>query len=694
MLDLAIDIGGTFTDLAYFDRAKKTFFFDKVLTTPGDPSRGVADAIDNSGLKVEEVAAFIHGTTVAINAVIEKKGAQTALLTTRGFRDVLEIGRGNRPQSYNIYFRRLEPLVPRDLRFEITERMMADGSVLEPPNLSECDPIIQLLRAQKIEALAICFINSYKNPRHEMVVGRYISEKWPEGFVCLSQDLSNEYREFERTSTAVINAYVSPRVRLYLEGIDKRVLRPKFKGPFYVMQSNAGVETVEVARTKPAYMMESGPVAGVIGSARIGESLNHSNIVSFDMGGTTAKTCLVINGQPPTTETYYIGGYGRGYPLQVPVLDMVEVGAGGGSIASIDAVGAIQVGPRSAGADPGPVCYGLNGTEPTVTDANLVLGRLNPTYFLGGRMTLDRVSAERAIRDRLAIPLGKSVPEMADGIVRLANLNMAESVRLVTVRRGLDPRDFIMVAHGGGGPLHSGAIARELSIPTVVIPPVPGNFSAIGMLLADIRRDLSLTFLARFNEELPAKLEEEFKKLEVSGEAGVRREISDLQNVEFQRFADMRYVGQRHSVKVLLSNNLTSLDAFQAARNQFDEVYARQYGHSWPKQPIELTAIRVAVLGLRVRTNVGDLLYQNSRNNSEAKKGQREVFSSVASNFVRCQVYERERLEVDTVIEGPAIVEESSSTTFVDVGDSIKVDLYGCLIMQIGGNHGAKREGA
>lgn len=685
MLNLAVDIGGTFTDLAYFDPSKRKFFFEKVLTTPDDPSKGVANAIGASRVSVENTSTFIHGTTVAINAVIERQGAKTALLTTRGFRDVIEIGRGNRPESYNIYFRRLEPIVPRELRFEVSERIRADGKVLEPPNLSECDQVIEALRANRIEALAICFINSYKNPEHETIVGAYIAERWPEGIISLSHKLSQEYREFERTSTAVINAYVSPKVQQYLDRIDKRILRPKFKGPFYVMQSNAGVETIEAAERKPVYMMESGPVAGVIGSAWIGKSVGHQNIVAFDMGGTTAKTCLVIDGQPPVTETYYIGGYGRGYPLQVPVLDMVEVGAGGGSIAWMDSVGAVQVGPRSAGADPGPACYSLGGSEPTVTDANLVLGRLNPKFFLGGRMALDQSAAERAIRDRLGALLGKSVAAIADGILQLANLTMAEAVRLVTVQRGLDPRDFIMVAYGGGGPLHSGAIARELSIPRVIIPPVPGNFSAIGMLLADIRRDFSLTLLGRLDADLLIRLEEEFKNLESSGEEEMRREVSDLDKVKFHRFADMRYVGQRHSAKVLLPGSLDGGDSLERVRGQFDMVYARQYGHSWPKQPVEITAIRIAVLGLRQGVDGAGLICESGRTKAEVKNEEREVFSSVVGKFVRCPVYERVNLKVGTVLRGPVIVEEPSSTTFADVDDTLEVDSHDYLIMQVGG---------
>ena len=685
MFELAIDIGGTFTDLAFFDPESKTMGFRKVLTTANDPSDGVASVINKSGISVSQIASFVHGTTAAINAVIERTGARTALLTTRGFRDVLELARGNRPEAYNIYFRRLEPLVPRELRFEIRERISGSGEILEQPDLTEAEKIVDALRASSIEALAICFINSYRNPENEIKVGSYISNLWPEGTVCTSNEISSEYREYERSSTTVVNAYVAPRISQYLSGIENRVLRPKFKGPFYVMQSNAGIDTVDKAKKQPVYIIESGPVAGVIGTSCIGGVLGYRNLVAFDMGGTTAKACLVIDGTPPTTDTYYVGGYGIGYPLQIPALDMVEVGAGGGSIAWIDSVGSIKVGPKSAAADPGPVCYGRGGTEPTVTDANLILGRLNPEYFLGGGMHLDREAAAEAIETRLSRPLGRPVAQMADGVIRLANLAMAEAVRLVTVRRGLDPRDFVLVAYGGGGPVHASAIARELSIPTVIIPPIPGNFSAIGMLLTDVRRDYSITFLGRLDKELLARMEQESRTLEHHGENTLNKEIGGLQRIVFFRYGEMRYVGQNHSVKVLLPTTCDSDDSLEEIRNKFDKAYATHYGHSWPSQPVEITALRVVAMGLRSHASISDLQSQPSSSDRKGRIEKRDVFLSYANDFVAHNIHKRVDLQPGSRLKGPAIIEEPSSTTIVELGDSCYVDPRGYLIIQIGG---------
>jgi N-methylhydantoinase A len=685
VIELAIDIGGTFTDLAFFDLESKRFGFRKVLTTPSEPSKGVAAAIDSSDISVSDVKSFVHGTTAAINAVIEKTGARTALLTTRGFRDVLELARGNRPEAYNIYFRRLEPLVPRELRFEITERVSGSGEVLEEPNLTEAEMIVQDLRANGIEALAICFINSYRNPQNEVAVASYIKNLWPEGIVCISNEISREYREFERSSTTVVNAYVSPRIIQYLSGIEDRVLRPRFKGPFYVMQSNAGIDTAEKGKKQPVYIIESGPVAGVIGSSCIGEVLGCRNLVAFDMGGTTAKACLVVDGTPPTTDTYYVGGYGTGYPLQIPALDMVEVGAGGGSIAWVDSVGSIKVGPKSAGADPGPVCYGRGGTEPTVTDANLVLGRLNSQYFLGGGLSLNRDAAINAIQTRLSLPFGRSVAQMADGVVRLANLAMAEAVRLVTVRRGLDPRDFVLIAYGGAGPLHAGAIARELSIPVVIIPPVPGNFSAIGMLLTDVRRDYSVTFLGRLDEHLLVRLERECETLEQRGENTLSNEIPDLQEIVFTRYGEMRYVGQNHSVRVPLPKNCDTT-SLRVIRQNFDSAYARQYGHSWPGQPAEITAIRVIATGLRPHASIADIEAQAFCPSDAGREEKRDVFLPNADGYVPHSIYRRVDLQPGAHLKGPVIIEEPSSTTIVESGDSCYVDTHGYLIIKIGGD--------
>ncbi len=683
MLEVAVDIGGTFTDLAVFDRARGVMQFGKVLTTPADPAAGVTHALAAAAVPLDQATAFIHGTTVAINTVIERTGARTALITTRGFRDVLEIGRGNRPQSYNIYFQRLEPLVPRELRFEITERITGQGEVLIPPHLEELDAIVAALEAAEVEAVAICLLNSYRNPAHEIAVAAALRARWRRGPISVSHTPSREFREYERTSTTVVNAYVAPKVQRYLAGLADLLAAGRLRGPFYVVESNAGISPASAVRERPCFLMESGPVAGVIGSARVGELLGYRNVVAFDMGGTTAKTCLVIDGVPPTTDTYYIGGYGQGYPLQAPVLDMVEVGAGGGSIAWVDAVGQLHVGPRSAGADPGPVCYGRGGTQPTVTDANLVLGRLNADYFAGGQFRLDARAAKAAIHDQIAHRFDRPAPAMAAGIVDIANLTMAEAVRLVTIRRGLDPRDFVLVAYGGGGPLHAAAIARELAIPTVVVPPTPGNFSAIGMLLMDLRRDYAEAVLLPLGAEALAHMEAAFQRLQAEGRAALLAEQGDqVREVVCQRFADMRYRGQQHTVKVPLPDRLDAAGALVDVRARFDQTYEQRYGHAAPEQPAEVVGVRLAVHGLRPRATLADLrplLAEDAGAPTE-----RPVYFQADAGPLACPVYPRVALRPGQRLTGPAVIEEASSTTLVPPGDTLTVNEYGHLVLQIG----------
>jgi N-methylhydantoinase A len=625
-----------------------------------------------------EVGLLSHATTVVTNAILEESGARAALITTRGFRDVLEIGRGNRPQSYNIYFKRLDPLVPRELRFEITERMDAHGQVLTSPQLDELDDIAEALRRHRVEAVAICLLNSYRNPTHEEEIAGALAARWPDGVISISSELSREFREYERTSTTVVNAYVAPKLQRYLGGIEAVLEKKGFQGPFYVVESNAGISTATKARERACFLMESGPVAGVIGSARVGELLGHRSVVAFDMGGTTAKTCLVVDGIPPTAEEYYIGGYGEGYVLQVPVLDMVEVGAGGGSIAWVDEVGAIHVGPRSAGADPGPVCYGRGGTEPTVTDANLLLGRLNEHYFADGRMHLDRVAAERAI-EQLAQRFDMSAPKMAAGIVDLADLTMAEAVRLVTLRRGLDPRDFTLVAYGGGGPLHASAIARDLSIPTVVVPPTPGNFSAIGMLLMDLRRDAIEMILRPLQAETLAELEAGFQRLQQESERTIREDEGErITQVVFQRFADMRYRGQQTTVKVVLGPTLELEDLWR----RFEAAYELRYGHAARNLPVEVVSLRLAAHGIRPRANLATL--RPSANGHEAPAGERPVSFKQTGGPVACPVWRRGALGPGMRLAGPAVIEEASSTTILEPGDELEVNDYGHLVIRVG----------
>ena len=494
---IGVDIGGTFTDLVgYRDGAIVT---SKTSTIPADPTEGIAAALSLAGCDLTTMDELIHGSTIAINTVLEHKGARTALITTEGMRDVYAIGRGNRPDAFNLFFHRPRPLVPRDLTFEIGERMNAAGAVLKPLDPSAVEALAEKLAALRIESVAVCFLHAYANPAHEIVTGEVLRRKLAGAFVTLSHEILREFREYERTSTTVLNAFVGPRVSRYLSRFEDFGRKSRFGGQIAIMRSNGGTMSVAEARRAPVAMMESGPVAGMIGAGRVAQMLGLERAIGFDMGGTTAKTSLITDGVPPIEEGYVIGDAFSGQPMQLPVVDIVEVGAGGGSIAWCDERGGLHVGPQSAGAEPGPACYGRTGTEPTVTDADLALGRLNDARFLGGQMRLDRVRAVAAV-DKVGARLGLDTMTAALGIATIVDSAMSLAVRAVSVKRGIDPRESTMIAFGGAGPLHAAAIAREISIPKVVIPKFPGAFSALDMLMAEWRQDFVRTLIGELGK--------------------------------------------------------------------------------------------------------------------------------------------------------------------------------------------------
>jgi len=494
MIVVAIDIGGTFTDLIGFDEAAGRFVEAKSLTTPAQLGQGIINCIRKSGLDASAIDELIHGSTIAINTLIERKGAKTGLIVTRGARDVYAIGRGNRPEAYNLLFHRHRPLVPRQLTREVEERLLASGEVYRKLERGSVEEACRMLRAEGVEAVAVCFLHSYVNPEHERAAGEIVRKEMPGAYLSMSHEILREYREFERISTTVVNAYVGPKVGGYVSSLKDDLAKVGFRGDLSIMRSNGGVMSPEVATERPVAMMESGPVGGIIAGARVGHTLGYANVISFDMGGTTAKASLIRDGEPTMAPGYFVGGYASGHPVMLPMIDVVEVGAGGGSIAWIDDIGALKVGPQSAGADPGPICYRGGGTEPTITDANVVLGRLDPDHFLGGQMKLDAAGAQKGIAEKIAKPLNMSAPAAAQAILDIAISKMSLAVREVSVEKGYDPRDFTLVASGGAGPLHINAIARELHIPRVIVPLFPSHFSALGMLLADERHDYIRTF--------------------------------------------------------------------------------------------------------------------------------------------------------------------------------------------------------
>ena len=537
---IAVDIGGTFTDVSLFDEQTGNVALGKALSTPANLVDGIMSAVARTTDSLEPADLIIHGSTIVINAILQRKGARTALITTRGFRDTYEIGRINRPESFNLFFRKHRPLVPRDLIFEVPERMLADGTVERPLDEDAARDIARRLKVLGVEAVAILFLHSYRTPEHEMRMRDILREELPGIFITASHELSREYREYERTSTVAANAYVGPMVSQYLTSLEHRLEADRFRGTLMVMQSSGGLCDVELARQQCVQMMESGPAGGVVGSIAICDALQLHDAICFDMGGTTAKACVVHRGSPDLSPDYFVGGYNEGLVVRIPVLDIQEVGTGGGSIAWMDQGQALHVGPESAGAEPGPVCYGHGGTQPTVTDADVVLGRIPIDQFLGGEMKLDGAAARRAIEEQVAKPLGLDVARAASGIVAIAVASMANAVRAVTTERGLDPRDFTLIAYGGGGPPHAVAVARELGIERVVVPQAPAHFSAFGMLMADIRRDYVLTHFARLADLDMDDLEGLYRELEQTGRAEVEIVGVAARDVVFERAAHMR----------------------------------------------------------------------------------------------------------------------------------------------------------
>ncbi len=672
---LAVDIGGTFTDLVGFDPADNRFFHAKSLTTPDDFSGGIVDCIRQSGLDVGAVGLLIHGTTVAINTLIERTGAKTALLVTRGTRDVYIIGRGNRPEAYNLFFHRPRPLVSRRLTLEIDERMKAGGEVLTPLDSAEVEAHAETLAEEDIEAVAVCLLHSYANPAHEIEVGKILRRVLPGPFVSLSHEILRAYREYERISTTVVNAYIGPRVSGYLENLQTRLEGIGYRGDVAIMQSNGGTMSPETARHRPATMMESGPVGGIIASAEVGRMLGFPNVIAFDMGGTTAKASLIRDGEPTYAEGYHVGGYASGDPVILPVVDVVEVGAGGGSIAWIDEVGALKVGPQSAGADPGPICYRGGGDLPTITDANVVLGRIGADAFLGGRMLLDADAARRGVEDGLARKLGMKVPAIADAVVRIAINKMSLAVREVSVAKGYDPRDFAMVASGGAGPLHAVAIARELHIPTVIVPRFPAHFSALGMLVADERHDVTRTYLAALANVDAADVTRIHDEM-VSDARGMLRATED---VEFLCSLDLRYVGQEFSIAVPVDRSMLEAGRFDEIRERFDELHERRYAHHAADEPVEMVNMRLAAVSRQPKLDLPVLAVGEEPGGAT----RRPVLLDDWEIPVECPIYRREVLPAGTAFEGPALVQEPASTTVLFNGDRCEVAETGEMIVSV-----------
>ena len=691
---VGIDIGGTFTDAALVDAETGQVRVVKVLTTPEDPARGFMTALERGlaecGAGGRDVAAVVHATTVATNAIIEGKTARVGMLVTRGFRDILEIGRQIRSRLYDVHLQKPAPLVPRRWSLEVSERLDAEGRVLEPLDVGEVRAAVRRLRDEAVEAVVICFLHSYLNPAHERAAAAIVREEMPDIWLSVSSEVCPEFREYLRGSTAAVNAAVMPIVSRYVDALESRLAALGATAPFYVMQSNGGVMTSASAKERPVYMVESGPAAGVIAAGAVAAPYRYANVLSFDMGGTTAKVGLIQDGRLRLSTEMEVGaqavtplgeGRGGGYPVRTPVIDLVEVGAGGGSEAWIDAGGALRVGPRSAGARPGPACYGLGGATPTITDANLALGRLDPAFFLGGEMTLDAGAARRAIAERVAAPLGLDPLAAASGIVEIANAHMIGAMRLVSVQRGYDPREFVLVAFGGAGPLHANALARELGIPTVLVPPSPGIASAVGMLATDIRHEFVATRRLRLDGLAPATLEALFADFIAEGEARLERDAVPLADRRMLRSADLRYHGQSFELPVTVPPGPLSAADVDRLRDEFHAMHERAYGYAAHDDPVELVNVRLAAVGVTPKPRRAPLP-EGGASAAPAVKGRRDVWFAEAGGVQPTVVLDRGKLLRGNVIDGPAIIEEHDASTLVHPGWTATVDQHANLVLR------------
>lgn len=684
-LRVASDVGGTFTDVVCYEidaetgelRAIKT---EKSHTTPPRFEDGVLNALDKAGVEVSGVDEFFaHGTTVVINAITERRGVKTALITTRGFRDILEIARGDRPDFFNIRYHKPPAFVPRHLRVEVTERIDHLGNILTPLVLEEVPGVVSRLKAEGVEAIAVCFLNAYANPTHEQALVATLRNEWPEVTVVASHQVTRMWREYERTNTTVLSAYVQPITHRYLDGLQSKLRRRGLAGRLYIMKSNGGIDTVEAARATPITIVESGPASGVLAAAALGQLIGERNVIALDIGGTTAKCSLVDDGRVQVVSTYHIdrSRISSGYPLLVPVVDIVEIGNGGGSIAWLDTQGKLHVGPRSAAAVPGPVAYGKGGTEPTTTDANLLTGRINQASFCGGELDADMAGVHAAF-SRLGERMGLSAREAARGVIRIANNNMVNALRLVSINRGYDPRDFVLFAFGGGGALHAVTLARELNIPKVVIPPHSAVFSAWGMLMSDLRRDWVLTQPTSLTPDKMADVYRNIDELERLATVAFSTAGYQAAQLRFERIADMRYEGQEHTVRVPLPAGALGAADWPALADSFHAHYERQYTYRL-ESPIELVSYHLAAFA-PVRQPLPPVLAPGRGREDAARKGRRQVDYD-AEGLLEATVYDRSKLGAGAEITGPAIIEEVASSTVVPPDIRVRVDEYGNLHM-------------
>ncbi len=677
---LGVDVGGTFTDLALYDTTTNHLEFAKTPSTPSNQAVGVTNGIkqliERLGIAPNEITSFIHGTTVATNALLERKGARTGLVVTAGFRDVLQIGRQDRPRLYDWRVRRPDPLVPRHLRLEIKERILYTGEVLIPLDSKDISDVAELLRKEKVEAVAVCLLHSYANPIHEQMIGKALAHALPNVRISLSSDVLPEFKEYERMSTTTINAFVAPVMGRYLRGLQQSLADAGVPAELHVMQSNGGVMGAATAIEEPVHTILSGPAGGVIGSVALSAQAGEPNVISVDMGGTSFDISLTYQSEIRRTQESEI----EGLPVKTPMIDIHTLGAGGGSVAWIDPGGALRVGPHSMGAEPGPACYGKGGDQPTVTDANLVLGRINPDYFVGGDLHLDVEASRNAILKKIAAPLNMSLEHAAEGIIRVVNANMVKGIRIVSVAKGYDPREFALVAFGGAGPLHATELASELSIPRVLVPVAPGVTSALGLLMADLRHDYVRTWLRPLSGLTADQLIAEYAELEREATAQMQQDHVGKEQLSMLRIADIRYVGQGYELQVPVSSNGAGLKVKDLSE-RFFELHRQQYGFAHREGAVEVVNLRLSAIGQLPRPQLAAEPMNGTVNPNDAFKKPRQVY--MAGQYHNAQIYDRPRLRPGDTINGPAVIEQLDSTTVVWPGQSARVDAYRNLIVRV-----------
>ncbi len=673
---IGIDVGGTFTDVILTDLNGRRWHV-KVPSTPDDSSQslleGLQRALKQAHLQPDQVTYILHGTTVATNAVLQRKGARLSLITTKGFEDILEIGRQQRPSLYDLNVNRVAPLVPRVQCFGVDERISADGNVLTTLTNTETEKVAQKAR-KKCEAIAVCLLHSYKNPKHEIKLGEFLRKYFPNISVSLSSDVIPEFREYERMSTTVLDAYVAPVLLKYIERLEKSLQSAGVFAPLLMMQSHGGVLQSTLARKQAVRLLFSGLAGGTLGGCYTSQILKEKNVVSLDMGGTSTDVALISEGKIRETSEGHIDGL----PCRVPMVDVETIGAGGGSIAWIDDGGILRVGPHSAGADPGPCCYDRGGIDPTVTDANLLLGRLNPDYFLGGKVTLNRNLAEESIRV-LGRHLHLSPEECAFGIIRVVNANMERAIRVVSIQRGYDPRDYALVAFGGAGPMHAWALAKNLGIPHVIVPVAPGLHSALGLLATNLRCDQTQTVLQSTTAPDFQQLKSSFRNLEAyTRKILLEQGVSDRQ-ITIRGFADLRYEGQAYELIISLPDGKPGKKWLIQLLKNFHKVHQQRYGYSTPNVPVTIVNLRVIASATMPQLKPLDILSQDS---PPEPKEIRPVFFEESGRFLDTPVYERVTLGLHTEVLGPAIIEQLDSTTVIHPNVKASVCKGGNLILE------------